>query len=491
VSIDATTQAGAATARRSPAAESRRARLDGAPDPLRILALACGATFIAFLDVTVVNLAFTDLQRAFPAVSLANLSWVIIAYAVLFAALMTPGGRLADAIGRRRLFLVGVATFTLASATCAAASNIVLLITARAVQGGAAAAMIPASLSLVLAATPRERMAHAVGLWSASAALAAAAGPTLGGVLVDLFGWRAVFLINVPTGAVILLAGARNLRQVREPGGRLPDAVGTAALTAGIAAVVIGVTKASDWGWMTVTTLTAVGGGLVSVCFALLRSKSHPSPALDIDLWRIRAFGTANVTSLLFGAALYAWLLNMVVFLNSVWAYSPLKAAFAVTPGAISAAAASVLTGRLTSLRARRVAVFAGSMLLTAVGLMLYIALGTEAHFVSVWLPAAVVSGAGMGMTLTAVSSIAATAVDPRRFASAIGLNITGRQLGGALGIAALTTIVQSELGQGARPFRDVFLFCAVLGLASALSSIRLTTPAPPGRHRAPTARHR
>lgn len=443
--------------------------------PLRVLATACGGAFIAFLDVTVVNLAFPDLQQAFPRVALTDLSWVITAYAVFLAALMTPGGRLADVIGRRRLFLVGVATFTLASATCLVSPDFVLLVSARAVQGAAAAAMIPASLGLVLAATPRERLAHAVGLWGASAALAAAAGPTLGGILVDLYGWRAVFAINVPVGLLILLVGARTLREVRSADRRLPDPLGTVALTAGVALVVVGITKGVDWGWSSPATLVSSAGGAVLVGWALWRSTRSAAPAVATDLWRDRVFAAANLTSLLFGAALYAWLLNIVLFLNAIWGYSPLKSAWAVTPGAAAAAAASILTGRLTTIRAQRIAVCTGSLLLAAVGLWLYDRLGTRPEFLLVWLPAAVVSGAGMGLALTGVSSAAAGSAPPERFAAATGLNITGRQLGGALGIAGLTMILQKEVGHGSRGFTQVFLFCAVLSVASALSALRMS----------------
>ena len=180
--------------------------------PTRLLLLAAGAAFLALLDVTVVNLAIPALGRAYPRTSVSGLSWVITAYATVFAALLAPAGRLADVIGRRALFRIGVGGFALMSAACAAAPSVPVLLAARALQGAAAAAMIPASLAIVLTDTPVERRMASIGVWSAAGAFAAAVGPSIGGVLVHVFGWRSLFVINVPTG-VALAVFARMLSQ--------------------------------------------------------------------------------------------------------------------------------------------------------------------------------------------------------------------------------------------------------------------------------------
>jgi MFS family permease len=214
--------------------------------PGLVLLIASVATFLDFLDVTVVNIAFPSLQTHFPHATLSELSWVVTAYAVVFAALLTPAGRLADVIGRKRVFLSGVAAFTLASAASAAAPSVAVLIASRAVQGGAAAVTIPAALGIVLAVTPAEKRTAAIGLWGASASISAIVGPTLGGLLVHAFDWRAVFLVNVPVGIVTVIAGIRLLPEVREGDRRLPDLLGTAVLAASLALLVVGVTKGTD-----------------------------------------------------------------------------------------------------------------------------------------------------------------------------------------------------------------------------------------------------
>ncbi|WP_255273737.1 MFS transporter [Actinomadura madurae] len=184
--------------------------------------LAAGATFLAMLDATVANLAVADLHADFPGTSLSGLTWVITLYAVLFAALLAPAGRLADLVGRRSLYLWGTGLFTLASLACAIAPNVPVLLGTRGVQGAAAAALIPASLALLLKDTPPERRARSIGLWSAAGALAAAIGPGLGGVLVDQLGWRSLFVINLPFGLAMLLGGLR-LPRAEGAAGRLPD----------------------------------------------------------------------------------------------------------------------------------------------------------------------------------------------------------------------------------------------------------------------------
>src|SRR4051812_5570567 len=212
-----------------------------APSSRLPLLLACGGSFLAFLDVTITNLAVPDLAGDFSA-GVTSLSWVVTLYTILFAAVLAPAGRLADVVGRRRLFVAGVATFTAASLLAALAPSLGVLLAARAVQGVGAALLMPASLAFVLADTPPAQRPMAIGLWSASASVAAAAGPALGGVLVDSVGWRSLFCINVPIG-IWLVWRTRRLPAAAERGGRLPDAVGTVLLAAGVGLVVLGVTE--------------------------------------------------------------------------------------------------------------------------------------------------------------------------------------------------------------------------------------------------------
>ncbi|SEG58239.1 drug resistance transporter, EmrB/QacA subfamily [Actinacidiphila yanglinensis] len=443
--------------------------------PGLVLLLSSGATFIAFLDTTVVNVAFPDLATSFPADRVSDLSWVVSSYAVLFAALLTPMGRIADAVGRKRVFLLSLSAFTVASALCAAAPDLPFLIVARALQGAAAAGMIPAALGLVLATTPPARLAAAIGAWGAAGSMASAAGPALGGVLVDVFGWRAVFLINIPVGAALVTAGIRGLPERRGGGRSLPDPFGTGALTAGIALLVLGLTKGSDWNWDSAATIGTTAGGAALGTLALLRSVHHSAPAVETGLFGNRTFAVASTSAAFTGAALFAWLLSGPLFLTSLWHYSVLKAGFAVTPGALTSALAAVAVGRRAKPHHLPFVVGAAMAASAAVGVWGWLQLGTDTRFLSLWLPMGLVGGAAFGGALTALSTAAATALPPAQFASGLGMSTTARQLGGALGAAATGTIIAAHHVGSVQAFRDVYLACALLAATAASVGLAMT----------------
>src|SRR5436190_24259009 len=197
----------------------------------KVLLVTSVAVFMGFLDVTIVNIAFPDIRSSFPHSSLAGLSWVLNAYNVVFAALLVPAGRVADIVGRRRMFFIGLLTFLGASAVCGATSSVEMLVAARVVQAAGGAILVPTSLGLLLPEFPLEQRATATALWGATGAVAAATGPSIGGVLVDAANWRWVFLVNLPIGLAAWIPARRLLREVRgEPGDTLPDAAGVALL---------------------------------------------------------------------------------------------------------------------------------------------------------------------------------------------------------------------------------------------------------------------
>ncbi|MFF7603773.1 DHA2 family efflux MFS transporter permease subunit [Streptomyces parvulus] len=434
------------------------------------LLVASGATFLAVLDTTVVNIAFADLRTDFPDASLSQLTWVVTAYTVVFAALLAVGGRVADVIGRKRLFLWSSGVFVAASLLSGLAADVPMLIAARALQGVGAAGLIPSALGLVLQHTPAARRQVAIGVWGAVGSMAAAVGPSLGGLLVDVWGWRSVFLINLPIGLVIL-AGAARLVADRPTGRRLPDPLGTLALALGVGGVVFGVTQGTEWGWDSGRVLGLLAGGAVLLVVALLLSRARPAPALELDLWRSRAFAATNVTSVLFGAAMYSYLLSSLLFLNAVWGYSELKAGLAVTPGAFAAAIGAMVVGRRIQPSAQWAAVAVGSALFGASCAAMYLLLGTERQYAAVWLPIGVLAGIGIGAALTAISNAATAALPPERYASGTGLLMTTRQIGGALGIAALAAILERHHVLDDEGYLQVFLACAIGAAAAAAAA--------------------
>ncbi|MFE9427620.1 DHA2 family efflux MFS transporter permease subunit [Kitasatospora sp. NPDC006697] len=438
------------------------------------LVLASGATFLAVLDTTVVNIAFADLRKSFPHEALANLTWVVTSYTIVFAALLAVAGRVADVVGRRRLFLWSTALFTLASLLSGVAQGLDMLVIARAVQGLGAAGMIPSALGLVLAHTPPQRRHAAIGVWGAVGSLAAAVGPSLGGLLVDVWGWRAVFLINLPLGLVIVALTALRLTADRTSGRRMPDPVGTVALALGLGGLVFGVTQGSDWGWSDGRVLGLLIGGAVFTVLALVLSRRHSSPAIEWDLWRSRVFAGTNVSSFFFGASMYAYLLSSLLFLNAVWNYSELKAGLAVSPGAFAAAIGAVAVGRFAGPSRQWIAVGIGSALFGGSLFALYGLLGTDQQYLAVMLPIGIVAGIGIGAALTGISNAAAAALPADRFAAGTGLLMTSRQVGGALGIAVFAAILSDSGVIGPHGYLRAFLASAICAVIAAVSAVGL-----------------
>ena len=448
-----------------------------------VMVTAAGATFLAMLDSTVTNLVVPALHHDFPSASVAGLSWVIISYVVMFAALLASAGRLADVVGRRVVFLAGVAVFTVASLGSALAPDLPLLVVARAVQGMGAALMIPAALAVLLLDGPAERRTRAIALWSASSAVAAALGPAVGGLLVDWLSWRAVFYVNLPLGVAILVAAVRILpRQPRRAGSRLPDAVGTVLLVAGIGALTLGVSEGVAWHWNSLRTLSCLVGGLVAVVLAVWRSTRAPVPAVETELWGNRTFLVANLVSLLYGMAQFPWLLGTVLYITDLWRYSELRAGLAMTPGALAASAAALLIGRMTTgrLRGARPAAIIGLLAFLVGGLWIVPAMTVHPSFLTLILPISVIAGGGMGLITFGTSMAAALSAPAIRFAGASGMNTMARQFGGALGVAGLAVILQTGTARGVNGYQHVYLFCTVLvavALVLAWAALRLSTP--------------
>src|SRR3954451_19377041 len=245
----------------------------------QILVVTSVAVFMAFLDVTIVNVAFPSIGHAFPDTSLAGLSWVLNAYNIVFAALLVPAGRLADLLGRRRIFFVGMGLFLAASALCGLAPSAPFLVGARVIQAAGAALLVPTSLGLLLVEFPPERRAAATALWGAGGGVAAATGASLGGLLIHWGDWRLVFYVNLVLGAAALVPARRLLRETRDPDrGAVPDALGIVLLAGGVGLVSLGIVEAPDWGWGSARVLGAFALGFALLGLFLWRSVAHPHP---------------------------------------------------------------------------------------------------------------------------------------------------------------------------------------------------------------------
>jgi EmrB/QacA subfamily drug resistance transporter len=450
----------------------------------KVLAVTAVAVFMGFLDVTIVNVAFPDIERDFAGASRADLSWVLNAYNIVFAALLVPAGRVADLVGRRRLFLVGVASFVVASLLCGVAPSPEWLVAARVLQAAAGAILVPTSLALLLPEFPPQRRATAVAIWGATGAVAAALGPSIGGVLVDQLGWRWVFFVNVPIGLAALVPARRLLREARDPAGVVPDLLGSAMLVAGVGALALGIVKGADWGWGSARVLGALAAAGLLLPAVVLRSARHRAPVIELSLFRARSFAVANAGMFVFSTAFYALLLSNVLFLTEIWGYSILEAGFAVTPGPLTAAATAPLAGRLADRFGQRPVALPGALFFTA-GCGLFAAgMDVTPNYAGEYLIPTMLTGAGVGFSFASWGSAAVAELPPARFATGSAVLSCLRQVGAVLGIAVLVAVLAAAPpGDPLAGFVDAWTLMAVAGgivaaLALALGRVRAVAPA-------------
>jgi len=442
----------------------------------RVLLVSAFGAFLAFLDATIVNVAFPSIRESFPDASIGRLSWVLNAYNIAFAAFLIVFGRLADLLGRRRGFVIGVLVFTAGSALCGAAPSVDLLIAARVFQALGAAMLVPASLALVVEAFPEERRSHAIGLWGATAAVAAGLGPPAGGALIETGSWRWVFLVNIPFGAAALWVARRQLVESRAPGRRtMPDLPGAALLAGLLALLNLGVVKGGDWGWASARTWLTFAAAAALLGLFVFSSRRHRSPVVDVALLRIPTFSVANTATALAGFGFFAYLLTNILWLQYVWEYDVLAAGLALVPGALVAAVVAGALGPLAEKHGYRPFVVPGALVWAGAYLWYHQRVGIEPAFWSEWLPGQVLSGIGVGATLPLLGSAALAAVPGGRYATASAVVSSARQFGGVLGIAVLVVVIGTPTPENAvAVFRDGWLLSIVAFVAVAVVSLPL-----------------
>ncbi|MCW3017431.1 MAG: major facilitator transporter [Solirubrobacterales bacterium] len=433
------------------------------PRRWQVLSVVCVGVFIASLDLFIVNIAFPDLQADFAGSNLGALSWVLNAYAIVFAALLVPAGRLADAFGRKRAFLLGLSLFTLASAACAASPSVELLVAARVLQAAGAALIIPTTLGLLLPEFTPEQRPMAIGIWAAAGGVAAAAGPPVGGLLVQL-SWHWVFLVNLPIGLAAIVAGSRILEEIRDEQAERPDLLGALALILGVATLVVGIVKGQEWGWGSGRAVGAFLTSIVLLGLVTVRCRAHPSPIIEPRIVRVRSFSFAVAGAGLFFVAFSAMLLGTVLFLTQVWGESTLSAGLMIAPGPATAAAFSIPGARLGARLGQRAVGAVGAGLVALGALWWLTQLSGEPAYAGAFLPGMIIGGVGVGLVNPSITGAAAASLPPARFATGAALITMGRQLGSAFGVALLVPVL------GVTPDAAAFdgAWIMMLGFASA-----------------------
>jgi EmrB/QacA subfamily drug resistance transporter len=420
-----------------------------------VLLVTVGAAFLASLDLFVVNVAFDAIGRDFGVgrpggPTAGDLSWVLNAYAVVFASLLVPFGRLADRYGRRRLFLIGVALFTLASAACAVGDSVWALVAFRALQAVGAAAMTPTSLGILLAALPADRRLVGVRIWASVGAIAAAIGPTVGGLLTEL-SWRWVFLINVPVGVVIFVAAVRAVRdEPVDEDAPVPDLLGAALVAAAAGLLALGLVKSHEWGWAGGQTWIAFGLAAVAAAAFAWRSSRHPAPVIDPALLRVRTFRWSILTMFLFNVSFAANLLVGVLWLQQVWGYGVLRTGLAVAVGPLLVPLTAAVAQRvLPHVRPSRL-VTAGSLICAAGCVVAAVRMGESSAYLTDYLPAWAIGGIGVGLALPNLMAGSTHDLPPSMAATGSGVVTMARQIGFVVGVSTLFALVGDDVGPAA-----------------------------------------
>jgi EmrB/QacA subfamily drug resistance transporter len=421
-----------------------------AASPNQVLAIVCIGIVLANLDLFIVNVGLPNIARDLAGASLENLSWVLNGYAITYAALLVFFGRLAERHRRNQSFLLGIALFTAASAACAAANSVEMLVAFRVLQAAGAALMTPTSIGLILATFPPERRGGAVRTWAAVGGLAAALGPVAGGVLV-IASWRWIFLVNVPIGVIALAIGWWKLPEV--PGHNVPRPNPWAALlvTGGIGALTFAIVKVNDWGWTSRGIGLSVAAAIVCLALFVHHCLRSRNPFVDPALFRVRQFTGAALVMAPYSIAFGAMLFSVAIWEQTAWGWSALKTGLAIAPGPLLVPATSLL------LAGRLIARFGVAPVITA-GIAFFVAgLVFFATFIEVEPNTAFIIigmipvGIGVGLTFPTLMGISASSLPPSSFATGSGVINMIRQAAIAVGVAIFVAVIASPTSPMAR----------------------------------------
>src|SRR5579875_1442194 len=403
----------------------------------------CTGVFMLLLDVTIVNVALPDIERAFGS-SLADLQWVIDAYALSLAALLLTAGSIADLAGRRKVFSAGIVVFTLGSALCGFAPGTTFLTLARGLQGIGGAIMFATSLALLADAFEPEERGVAFGVFGAVTGIAVAIGPVLGGALTSGLSWRWIFFVNVPIGIGALVVTLTRVRESRAPVVRRPDWLGFATFTIALAGLVFGLIRSHADGWGSATVVASLAVAVAMLSAFLIVERRSREPMLDLSLLRVPTFGGGLIAAWTISASLFSLLTYVVIYLQNILGFSAIQTGVRVLPltGAIFFTAG--IAGRLTGRVPTRWLIGPGFALVGA-GLLLMGGVTASDGWTHL-LPGMVVAGVGAGLINVPLASTAVGVVEPARSGMASGINSTFRQVGIATGVAALGSILDSKV---------------------------------------------
>jgi len=436
--------------------------------------------FMIMLDNTVVNVALPTIQQDLDA-DLSELQWIVAGYALAFAALMLTGGKVADAYGRRLIFVLGIVIFTLASLWCGLADSGEMLIAARVVQGAGAALMNPATLSIIAATFPPAERGAAIGIWAGVSALALAIGPLVGGLLTEHLGWNWIFFVNIPVGILGIAASFLLIDESKDETHERLDLPGLITSGIGLFALTYGLIEANEYGWSSARIVGAFATAAVALVVFLLLERHQRAPMLPLDLFRNRTYTGANTVMLLVALAMFGVFFFVSLYMQNILGFSPVQTGAAFLPMTVLIILIAPIAGRTTDRIGSRSLMTIG-MLLVAAELLYFSRLEADSTFWNL-LPGLLVGGAGMAMTMTPSAAAATRAVPVDKAGVGAAVLNAFRQVGGSLGIALMGAIMAHEAAgrTSQEAFMDGFqrslLVAALIAAAGAVVAFVLVRP--------------
>ena len=402
-----------------------------------------GAMVLTALNFSISFVAFGEIAETFDAAG-TTVSWALTAFSITIGALTVPGGWAADRYGRARVFATGFAIFVVGSGLVAAAPSVETLIAARVVQASGVAIQSPAMLALMLDAFGPTRRATAVGLTGGLGGIAAAAGPAVGGALVESVGWRWTFAANVPVGVLVFAVLLRTLRfEAAEDDRAIPDLVGALLMVGAVAGFILGIVQSDEWGFTDARTVVAVLGSAVLGTLLVRRSATHPSPILDLGLFSVPSFRAGAVLQLLVAGSFGGVFLTQLQFLTSGWDYTLFQAGLVIAAIPAIAGPLTVLSGRLADRHGHRTIIVPGMVCMIAAGLLLATTVSADRALWSVWIPVNVLYSVGVGLAHAACQAVAVSQVDQAKLGIGAAMSRISQEVGNAITAAAAITLIE------------------------------------------------
>ena len=436
-----TIETGIMTGQNTAVAKSEAPAFEGnRPHRWGILAVLGAVAFMAQLDFFIVNVALEGIGKSFPGSSEGSLSWVLDAYAIIFAAVLVLAGRVADLWGRKKVLLIGVAVFTAASALAAFSPDLGVLVGARALQAVGGAMIVPTSLGLLYPNFPKSQHTLVVGIWAGVAAVAGSAGPPVGGLLVTV-DWRLIFLINLPIGIAAIIAGWRLIPEVKDPEGkRLPDGVSIVSVLAAVALLVLATVQGPGWGWGDWRVIALFLVAAMATGITIQRTLRGNAPVIEKQLFESREFTRATITLLLYFAGFAIFLLGSALFMQQVWHFTPLQAGVGLAPAPITSVTFAVLAGPIQRRFGRTAPALVGTLSMVVAAILWLVLVRDNANYWGAMFPSLVIMGISGGLSQAPMFA-AAGSLPPNRATTGSAVLNMSRQVGTAIGVAVLVAV--------------------------------------------------